>query len=129
MVAMRNIAAGILLLVAGVCRADLADCQPLFASSEAYKIVMDDLSFATTAAATGASSVNLKERLTFNLKNQLAEFQREVAGSGINPAVDLGVINCLGRKPSLNGTEFTPQRIETLNDQRVVVELWVTLLD
>lgn len=130
MVALRRIATiGLLLIVSGVCQADLADCQSLGAGSQAYKVVMDDLSFATTAAAAGASSVNLKERLTFNLKNQLAEFQRDVAGLGINPAVDLGVINCLGRKPSLNGTEFTPQRIETLNDQRVVVELWVTLLE
>jgi hypothetical protein len=130
MVALRRISTiGMLLLASGVCHADLADCQSLGAGSQAYKVVMDDLSFATTAAAAGASSVNLKERLTFNLKNQLAEFQRDVAGLGINPAVDLGVINCLGRKPSLNGTEFTPQRIETLNDQRVVVELWVTLLD
>jgi hypothetical protein len=130
MVALRRMSTiGVLLMASGVCRADLADCQSLGVGSQAYKVVMDDLSFATTAAAAGASSVNLKERLTFNLKNQLAEFQRDVAGLGINPAVDLGVINCLGRKPSLNGTEFTPQRIETLNDQRVVVELWVTLLD
>jgi hypothetical protein len=129
MVALRIIATAGLLLMCGVCRADLADCQSLGAGSQSYKVVMDDLAFASTAAAAGASAVNLKERLTFNLRNQLAEFQRDVAGLGINPAVDLGVINCLGRKPSLNGTEFTPQRIETLNDQRVVVELWVTLLD
>jgi hypothetical protein len=129
MVALRNIATAGLLLVSGICHADLADCQSLGAGSQAYKVVMDDLAFASTAAAAGATAVNLKERLTFNLKNQMAEFQRDVAGLGINPAVDLGVINCLGRKPSLNGTEFTRQRIETLNDQRVVVELWVTLLD
>jgi hypothetical protein len=129
MVALRRNAAGmLLLLVTGVCRADLAGCQLLAAESEAYKVVMDDLSFATSAAAAGASSINLKERLTFNLRNQLAEFKRDVEGLGIKK-VELGVINCLGRKPSLNGTEFTPQRIADLNDWRVVVELWVTLLD
>ena len=130
MVAMKKIStSGVLLLASVVCQAQLADCQSLGAGSQAYKVVMDDLSFTTTAAAAGAGSANLRALLTFNLTTQLAEFQRDVAGLGLSPAVDLGLITCTGRKPSLNGVEFTAQRVEILSDQRVVVELWGTLLD
>jgi hypothetical protein len=39
------------------------------------------------------------------------------------------LITCAGRKPSVNGSEFTDRRVETLSDQRVVLELWGTLIE
>jgi len=130
MVALTRIAAlaGVL-LVSGVSQAQLADCQPLGTGSQAYKVVMDELSFASAAAASGAGAANLRQLLSFNLTTQLAEFERAVATQAGSPVVDLQLVTCAGRKPSLEGTEFTPQRIETLSDQRVVVELWGTLLE
>jgi hypothetical protein len=130
MVALRRIlAAGVLLITCGVCQAQLADCAELGAGSRNYKVVLDDLSFTTSAEAAGSGSANLKNLLTFNLSTQLAEFEKDVQELATEPPVELRVVNCLGRKPSLNGAEFTPQRIVNLSDQRVVVELWGTLLD
>jgi hypothetical protein len=120
--------AGLLLLAPGVGQAQLADCQVLGSGSQAYKVVMDELSLAAGATAGSEAVRNLKELLTFNLTTQLEEFRKDVETLKVNPAVELGLIDCPGRKPSLNGTEFTPQRVETLSDQRVVVELWGTLL-
>lgn len=119
----------LLLLAPGPGHAQLADCQALGAGSEAYKVVVDELSFATGAAAGPVSVLNLKERLEFNLSTQLEEFRGDVTALGVRPAIDLGLITCPGRRPSLHGTEFTAQRVETLSDQRVVVELWGTLLN
>lgn len=128
MVIERAAIVGLLLLTPVAGRAQLADCQELGAGTEAYKVVMDELSFAAGAGDGQASVVNLKELLAFNLTTQLEEFRSDVSALGVTPAVNLGLISCPGRRPSLNGTEFTPQRIETLSDQRVVVELWGTLL-
>ena len=119
---------GVLLLAPALGQAQLAECQVLGSGSGTYKVVMDELSLAAGAGAGSAATVNLKELLAFNLVTQLEEFRRDVAALGVSPAVELGLINCPGRRPSLNGTEFTPQRVETLSDQRVVVELWGTLL-
>jgi hypothetical protein len=117
-----------MLLPPALVQAQLADCQVLGSGSQTYKVVMDELSLAGGATAGSAAVVNLKELLAFNLTTQLEEFRGDVATLGGSPAVELGLINCPGRRPSLNGTEFTPQRVETLSDQRVVVELWGTLL-
>jgi len=119
---------GLLLLVPALGHAQLADCPVLGSGSQAYKVVMDELSLAAGANANSEAVRNLKELLTFNLSTQIEEFRRDVETLRVSPAVELGLIDCPGRRPSLNGTEFTPQRVETLSDQRVVVELWGTLL-
>src|SRR4051812_30999393 len=118
----------LLLLVPALGHAQLSDCDMLGSGSQAYKVVVDELSLATGVTAGSEAIRNLKELLTFNLTTQLEEFRRDVETLKVNPAVELGLIDCPGRRPSLNGTEFTPQRVETLSDQRVVVELWGTLL-
>ena len=124
----RAVTFGLLLLAPALGQAQLADCQVLGSGTEVYKVVMDELSLASGANAASAAVLNLKERLTFNLSTQIEEFHDEVEALKVSPVVELGLIDCPGRKPSLNGTEFTPQRVETLSDQRVVVELWGTLL-
>lgn len=130
MVALRRIAAaGVMLLVSGAAPAQLADCAALAAGTRNYKVVLDDLSFTPSAVAAGSATSNLKNLLTFNLTTQLGEFQQDVEKLNLDPRVELGLVNCLGRKPSLAGAEFTHQHLTNLNDQRVVVELWGALLD
>jgi hypothetical protein len=119
----------LLLLAPGRGHAQLADCNALGTGSETYKVVVDELSFASGATAGPVAVLNLKERLAFNLSTQLEEFRGDVTALGVRPVIDLGLIGCPGRRPSLHGTAFTAQRVATLNDQRVVVELWGTLLD
>jgi hypothetical protein len=120
--------AGLLVLAPALSQAQLAECQMLGSGSRDYKVVVDELSLAAGATTGSTAMLNLKELLAFNLTTQLEEFRSDVATLGVNPAVELGLVSCPGRRPSLNGTEFTPQRVETLSDQRVVVELWGTLL-
>ena len=119
----------ILLLAPRVGEAQLADCAALGSGSGAYKVVIDELSFVGAPAAVTAELRNLKELLQFNLSIQLAELRSDVASLRLVPVLDLGLVSCSGRKPTLEGTEFTDARVETLSDQRVVVELWGTLLE
>jgi hypothetical protein len=109
--------------------AQLADCPAISGSSQAYKVVLDELHFATPAASNSATLKGLRELLAFNLALQLAEFQSDLASRPTQHAVALSLINCAGRRPSVDGSEFSAQRAETLSDQRVVLELWGTLLE
>ena len=126
----RLIACGVM-MGAGVptANAQLADCPAISGSSQAYKVVLDELHYATPAASNSEILKGLRELLAFNLAIQLAEFQSDLASRPAQHAVALSLINCAGRRPSVDGTEFNAQRAETLSDQRVVLELWGTLLE
>jgi hypothetical protein len=116
----------VLLLAPGIAAAQLVECPELGGGTDTYKVVMDDLTLPTDGpAAEGLQQ--LKERLAFTLSTQLQEFQSDVVTRRIVPSIDLGVINCVKRRPTLSGSEFNQQRIKKLNDQRVVVELWGNL--
>jgi hypothetical protein len=109
-------------LAPGLALAQLAECRDISSASDSFKVVLDEL----TAVDTGLE--NLKKLMAISLSFQLQEIQKEIDLNSYRPAIGLGVVTCLNRKPSLSGAEFTPARIESLNDQRVVVELWGTLL-
>ena len=119
---------GLLWLAPGVAAAQLAECAALGGGSGGYKVVIDEISWADVPDASKPSLENLKQRIAFTLNTQLQEFQSDVASQKLNPAVGLGLVNCVNRRPSMSGAEFTSARVETLNDQRVVVELWGSLL-
>lgn len=131
MVAIKRLPAllAILLSVASsMANAQLIDCPALGTQPQSYKVVLDELQFDSAQAGTSSSLQGLRELLAFNLSTQLAELQAEVTMQGMQN-VPLGLITCAGRKPSVNGSEFTDQRAETLSDQRVVLELWGTLMN
>jgi hypothetical protein len=117
-----------LLLAPGLATAQLAECAGLGGATDAYKIVVDDLDMSAVPEAAKAELQKLKQRISFTLSAQFQEFQSDVAGQKLNPSVGLGVVNCLNRKPSQTGDDFTKDRVRLLNDKRVVVELWGVLL-
>ena len=130
MVAMRQVfsIATLLLAPLAVCAQARLDCPELGGGSDAYKIVLDDLSLPEDAGAAAAKLNKLKKQMSFTLSGQIQEFLNDVESKGIKPSIGLGLINCDNRKPSAGGAEFNPQRIRSLNDQRVLVELWGNLL-
>jgi hypothetical protein len=106
----------------------LGECPALGSGTSHYKVVIDELALPTDSPASAAALADLKRIIAFTLSTQLQEFQREVASQKVKPAIDMGLVTCVDRKPSPTGEEFTAARVETLNDQRVVVELWGNLL-
>ena len=118
----------VLLLAPGMAAADLGKCDELGSNSVAYKVVMDELVLPADAGASAARFQELKTTLAFTLNNQLQEFQRDVVSKKIKPSIELGLVNCVNRKPQPGGLDFNAERVRTLNDQRVVVELWGNLL-
>ena len=127
MVAVVRVASAIVLLcLPGVAAADLRECAELGAGSTHYRVVIDELALpADSSAATALAE--LKRRIAITVSLQLKEFQDEVASKKVKPAIDMGVVTCVDRKPSPTGAEFTAARVETLSDQRVVLELWGNL--
>lgn len=129
MVAMtRSVAVAILLLAPALASAQLAECSGLGGGSSDYKVVMDELSLPADSGPAAARLRELKERLAFTLSLQLRDFQSDVVSRRISPAIGLGLVSCANRKPSPGGLEFDALRVRTLNNQRVVVELWGHLL-
>jgi hypothetical protein len=124
----RAVSAMVLLWLPGLAAADLKECAELGAGSGHYKVVIDELALPADSSAAASALADLKQRIAFTLSTQLQEFQSEVASQKVNPTIDMGVVTCANRKPSLTGAEFTAARVETLSDQRVVVELWGNLL-
>jgi hypothetical protein len=104
------------------------DCPQLGGVSDAYKIVLDDLSLPADAGVAAAKLNKIKSQLAFTLSVQIQEFLSDVDSKQIKPGIGLDLINCENRKPSPGGAEFNPQRVRALNDNRVVVELWGNLL-
>jgi hypothetical protein len=128
MVEMNRAAVAVMLLFAPGMAAALSDCAALGGASDAYKVVMDELALPVDAGAATSKLQELKNRLAFTLSVQLQEFQSDVVSKKITPSIGLGLVNCINRMPSPGGLEFDAQRVRTLNDQRVVVELWGNLL-
>jgi hypothetical protein len=119
--------AGILvaaLLVAAPASAELRNCPKLAGDTNAYKVVLDDFSFASTAAGNDPDLAALKNDLQFNFGAQLRTITSAAQKLNRDLAVPLVVVECPGRQPSLDGQEFTPELAETLSDNRVVVEMW-----
>lgn len=110
-------------------RAQLAECPGIGANEHTYKVVLDELHFATPAASSSAALGNLRELLIFNLTTQLAEFEADLKTRQGDVSVALGLVTCKNRRPSLDGSEFSRERAETLSDMRVVLELWGTLAE
>ena len=133
MVEVARAAVAACLLMPGIALAELAVCPEISSDSDSFKVVLDQLSVPAPVIATAptpaeAALVKLKVLLEISLNFQLQEIKKEIDLNKYTPAIDLGLVNCLNRKPSLGGVEFTPAHIDLLNDQRVVVELWGTLL-
>ena len=112
------------LLAAPTVDAQLRNCPKLASDTDAYKVVLDDFAYASAAAGNDADLVALKNDLQFNFGAQLRTITSAARQLDRDLAVPLVVVECLGRQPSLDGQEFTPELAETLSDSRVVVEMW-----
>jgi hypothetical protein len=112
------------LLVAVPSDAQLRNCPKLASDTSAYKVVLDDFSYASAAAGNDADLAALKNDLQFNFGAQLRTITSAAQKLNRDLAVPLVVVECPGRQPSLDGQEFTPELAETLSDDRVVVEMW-----
>ncbi|HYM33949.1 MAG TPA: hypothetical protein VET48_01065, partial [Steroidobacteraceae bacterium] len=114
-------------LLGSTANAALTNCSNLILNPGDYKVVLDDLAFASQPAKNNADLAALKERLQFNLNGQLDALKASAKKLNQNLQVPLRVVTCVGRLPSPNGDEFTDDLAEHLSDERVVVEMWGTL--
>lgn len=112
------------MLAAASADAQLRNCPKLAGDTNAYKVVLDDFSYANTAAGNDADLAALKNDLQFNFGAQLRTITSAAQKLNRDLAVPLVVVECKGRQPSLDGQEFTPELAESLSDSRVVVEMW-----
>jgi hypothetical protein len=111
-------------LLALPAHAELKNCSKLIDSPGDYKVVLDDLAFASTAAQNNPDLAALRGRVQFNFTGQLERIRASARELNSSLEVPMQLIVCEGRKPSLNGSEFTPQLAEALSNERVVVEMW-----
>ena len=113
-------------LPASLVHAALTNCPDLNAFPGEYKVVLDELTFATTANGA-ADLAALKSLLQFNFNSQINGLRSAAARLPQNRGLRLRLVLCSGRSPSFNGGEFTATLAERLSDERVVVEMWGAL--
>jgi hypothetical protein len=106
--------------------AQLKNCTNLGANGTDYKIVVDDFAFVSANPEQNAALTALRDRLQFNVNVQLDMLKSAARESG-NLTVLMRPVTCVGRRPSLDGSEFTAALAERLSDAKVVVEMWGTL--
>ena len=131
----KPVAAGMVLAIAAIAcslgpapaHAQLKNCALLSTSPSDYKIVLDDLSFGSEAAKNDAFLSGLQARLRFALTSQLNEIRASAKVLQSNLQVPMKLVTCDGRRPSLEGSEFTNALAANLSNERVVVEMWGTL--
>jgi hypothetical protein len=107
--------------------AQLKNCASLNSNPGDYKVVLDDFAFASDAAKSNADLAALRDRLQFNFNGQLDLLKASARKLDRNLQVPMRLVFCAGRRPSLEGSEFTEALAERLSDERVVVEMWGTL--
>jgi hypothetical protein len=117
--------AWLVLMLAGIgaAHAELRNCD-LEANPGDYKVVLDDLAFASAAAQADSKLVGLREALQFSFDTELIKLRAAAAKMHRDMKVPMRLVFCAGRQPSLDGSDFTPARAERLSDERVVVEMW-----
>ena len=82
-------------------------------------MVLDQLSVPAPVIASHTNSgrsaalVKLKELLEMSLNFRLQEIKKEIDPRRCIPAIDLGLVNCLNRKPSLGGSSNSPPHTST----------------
>ncbi len=115
-----------LALPASLVHAALTNCPDLNEFPGEYKVVLDELTLATTASGA-AELAALKSLLQFNFNSQINGLRSTAARLPQNRNLRLRLVLCSGRSPSFNGGEFTATLAERLSDERVVVEMWGVL--
>jgi hypothetical protein len=107
--------------------AQLTNCANMHLESKDYKVVLDEFAYASDPARENPALEALRARLQFTLNGQVDSIKSSAKRLGTNLRIPLVLVFCKGRKPSLNGDEFTDTLAEHLSDGRVLVEMWGTL--
>ena len=112
------------LCAVGPAYADLKECHAIASDSAHYKIVLDD--FALPSADPGSRDTlgRTLGLLRFHIEGQEDRVRQAAAELNRTLSVPLIIVKCDGRKPQMDGQEFTPPRATMLNDSGVVVEVW-----
>jgi hypothetical protein len=100
-------------------RAQLADCPSIQRVAQDYVVVLSNVSALGTPAGTDLNV--LRSRLLFKLETSEETLKLTGEKRGLRHA------DCPNRKPT-DGSEFDARAVDALNSEKVVLELWGTVV-
>jgi hypothetical protein len=109
----------LVLLAPQVARAQLADCPSIQRVAEDYVVVLSNVSALGTLPS--ADLDRLRFRLLFKLETSEETMKLQGERRGLRHA------DCPNRKPT-DGSEFDARAVDALNSEKVVLELWGTVV-
>jgi hypothetical protein len=110
---------GLAVLSTGSVRATIIDCYP--PEPAPFIVFLNELD------DSGQVFRSRQQMLAFfNRLHEHLDQKRDAEMAGI-AAAPFRVARCEGRKPRIDGSEFTPTLVRSLMDQKVVIEVWGTL--
>lgn len=118
-VAGTSIAAFALVFAAAPAQAQLVDCTP--PERAPYVMFLDEPQFTENAFKSQKEMLAFFDALHEHLDQRR---DREMAGL---PPAPFRVARCVGRKPSIEGKDYTPEMVRSLYNRSVVIELWSKL--